>query len=98
MRFWILNGLWKRRVFLIRDNTDLFIYIKQIFDCDDFADILYVACKLYFGGSNNFGKIWSYTHAQNIFYDLDKEKFYMIEPQNDIKKILKIKRKYMIRW
>lgn len=70
------------------DATDHMRYITEVFDCDDFAEVL---C----GGVNKvlrgipFGIIWYYAmdwswgHAVNIFYCNALKRIYLIEPQND---------------
>ena len=70
------------------EYTDLMRYIAEVFDCDDFAEVL---C----GGVNKrlrgipFGIIWYYAkdyswgHAVNIFYCDRTKRIYLIEPQND---------------
>lgn len=68
--------------FLFADHTELYAYVAEIFDCDDFADVMYFACKIYFRGSSNLGIVWKDGHAMCIFYDLDTGIFWQIEPQS----------------
>ena len=79
--------IWEVARFIrFHDPTDHMRYITEVFDCDDFAEVL---C----GGVNRvlrgipFGIIWYYGsgwgHAVNIFYCYRTDRIYLIEPQND---------------
>ena len=79
--------IWEAYRFITRhDNTNHMRYLSEVFDCDDFAEVL---C----GGVNKilrgipFGIIWYYGknwgHAVNIGYCYKQRKIYLVEPQND---------------
>lgn len=69
-----------------QDPTNHMQYISEVFDCDDFAQVLQ-------GGVNRvlrgipFGTIWYYGsnwgHAVNIGYCHKQDRIYLVEPQND---------------
>ncbi|MEM3061922.1 MAG: lectin MOA-related protein [Nitrososphaerota archaeon] len=84
--------------FLKKNTTDAHKYIKEGFDCDDFADVLkgrereWFALGKYNYGSA-FGTVWGDIrlpekpdqprgHAVN-FYVNEKKELWLIEPQND---------------
>ena len=80
-------SIWEVARFVrTHDNTNHMRYIREVFDCDDFAEVL---C----GGVNRvlrgipFGIIWYYGegwgHAVNIGYCHRQDKMYLVEPQND---------------
>ena len=70
------------------EHTDLIPYMSQIFDCDDFAQVLQGSINRVFKGIP-FGTLWFYHktegwgHAINIFYSYQHKKIVCIEPQND---------------
>lgn len=68
------------------DNTDKMNYISEVFDCDDFAQVLQGNVNRVLRGIP-FGTIWYYGnnwgHAVNIGYCHRQDKIYLIEPQND---------------
>lgn len=70
------------------DNTNLRVWLAELFDCDDFAQVLQGSVNGFFDGIP-FGTIWygpkdySWGHAVNIFYSYTHNKVYLIEPQND---------------
>jgi hypothetical protein len=80
---WELNEFMKNF-----DNTDLRVWIAQVFDCDDFAQVLQGTVNSFFPGIA-FGTIWygpkdySWGHAVNIFYSYTHNKVFLVEPQND---------------
>ena len=80
-------SIWEVQRFIkSHDNTNHMRYISEVFDCDDFAQVLQ-------GGVNRvmlgipFGTIWYYGnnwgHAVNIGYCHRQDKIYLVEPQND---------------
>jgi len=68
------------------DNTDHMSYISEVFDCDDFAQVLQGNVNRVLRGIP-FGTIWYYGsnwgHAVNIGYCHRQDKIYLVEPQND---------------
>jgi len=72
------------------ESTDLLPWIKETFDCDNFASVLNGAVQGFYKGIP-FGILWygprnppyNWGHAVNIFYDYLSKKVYCIEPQND---------------
>lgn len=70
------------------EHTDLIPYMSQIFDCDDFAQVLQGSINRVFKGIP-FGTLWfyhktaSWGHAINIFYSYQHNKIVCIEPQTD---------------
>jgi hypothetical protein len=81
-----LYELW--RYLKYSEHTDLIPYMSQIFDCDDFAQVLQGSINRVFKGIP-FGTLWFYHktqnwgHAINIFYSYQHNKIVCIEPQND---------------
>ncbi|MBW2099110.1 MAG: hypothetical protein C4B57_09125 [Deltaproteobacteria bacterium] len=81
-----LNELW--RYLKYSEHTDLIPYMSQIFDCDDFAQVLQGSINRVFKGIP-FGTLWFYHktehwgHAINIFYSYQHNKIVCVEPQND---------------
>ena len=80
-------SIWEAYRFVrTHDSTNHMRYIGEVFDCDDFAEVL---C----GGVNRilrgipFGIIWYYGsgwgHAVNIGYCHRQDRMYLVEPQND---------------
>ncbi len=70
------------------DETNLKVWIAEVFDCDDFAQVLQGAVNKFFPGIA-FGTLWygpkdnSWGHAVNIFYSYGDNRIYLVEPQND---------------
>ena len=68
------------------DNTNHMRYISEVFDCDDFAQVLQGSVNRILRGIL-FGTIWYYGenwgHAVNIGYCHRQDKIYLVEPQND---------------
>ena len=66
-----------------KDTTSERKYIKDLYDCDDFAHDLVTYAHEWVPGLC-IGEVWikSRPHAINIFVDIDK-KVWMYEPQND---------------
>lgn len=82
-------SIWEVNEFLKNfDNTNLRVWIAEVFDCDDFAQVLQGAVNSFFPGIA-FGTIWygpkdnSWGHAVNIFYSYTNNQIYLVEPQND---------------
>lgn len=81
--------MWELREFMRNfDNTDLRVWTVELFDCDDFAQVLQGSVNGFFDGIP-FGTIWygpkdySWGHAVNIFYSYQYNKVFLVEPQND---------------
>ncbi len=78
------------RFVYLHDRTDLMSYISEVFDCDDFAQVLQGNVNRVLRGVA-FGTIWYYGstggrpwgHAVNIGYCHLQRRIYMVEPQND---------------
>lgn len=71
--------------FLKFDKTNQKHYVKNILDCDDFADFLYVAARMYFldkGINPAWGNVWDAGHGTNCFVT-PSDKLYIVEPQTD---------------
>lgn len=70
------------------EHTDLIPYLSQIFDCDDFAQVMQGSINKVFKGIP-FGTLWFYHktegwgHAINIFYSYQHNAIICVEPQND---------------
>ena len=68
------------------DSTDHMMYISEVFDCDDFAQVLQGNVNRVLRGIP-FGTIWYYGrgwgHAVNIGYCHIQKRIYLVEPQND---------------
>lgn len=68
------------------DNTNHMRYISEVFDCDDFAQVLQGSVNRVLRGIP-FGTIWYYGrgwgHAVNIGYCHRQDKIYLVEPQTD---------------
>lgn len=72
------------------DSTNLNVWVKETFDCDDFSQVLQGNVNGFFKGIT-FGTIWygprddkeMWGHSVNIFYDYSTGKVYLIEPQSD---------------
>ena len=68
--------------FLKQDATDRIKYIKERYDCDDFAYRLKGQFSIPGWAELAIGIIWTKTHAQNCVVDANLD-FWVIEPQND---------------
>lgn len=68
------------------DSTNHMSYISEVFDCDDFAQVLQGNVNRVLRGIP-LGTIWYYGrgwgHAVNIGYCHRQDKIYLVEPQND---------------
>jgi hypothetical protein len=70
------------------DDTDLNVWIAEVFDCDDFAQSIQGAANKFFKGIA-LGTLWygdkagTWGHAVNIFYSYTHNKAFLLEPQND---------------
>lgn len=84
-------SVWELREFMKNfDKTNLRVWIPQVFDCDDFSQVLQGNVNSFFPGIA-FGTIWYgpkkppwWGHSVNIFYSYANNKVYLIEPQNDM--------------
>jgi hypothetical protein len=79
--------IWEVHRFVkYHDTTDHMLYIAEVFDCDDFAQVLQGTVNRVFRGIP-FGTIWYYGpgwgHAVNIGYCHRLNRIYLVEPQND---------------
>jgi hypothetical protein len=82
--------IWELQNFLSRfDSTDLQVWIPEVFDCDDFSQVLEGTANLFFKGIP-LGTLWygakdgSWGHSVNIFYSFEYDKLFLIEPQTDV--------------
>lgn len=70
------------------DDTNLHVYIAEVFDCDDFAQAVQGAANKFFKGIP-LGTLWygdkagTWGHAVNIFYSYTHNRAFLLEPQND---------------
>ncbi len=81
-------SIWDVHKFITRyDTTDLITYISEVFDCDDFAQVLQGNVNRVLKGVP-FGTIWytgpNFYHAVNIGYCHVQKMIYLVEPQNDV--------------
>lgn len=85
-------SIWELKEFMKNfDNTDLRVWIPQVFDCDDFSQVLQGNVNGFFPGIA-FGTVWygpknppfNWGHSVNIFYSYTDNKIYLVEPQNDV--------------
>ncbi len=85
-------SVWEvARFVMVHDNTNHMRYISEVFDCDDFAEVLCGAVNrvlrgipfgiIWYYGKNSDGSWWG--HATNIGYCHRQDRIYMVEPQND---------------
>lgn len=80
-------SIWEVYRFIrYHDGTNHMGYISEVFDCDDFAQVLQgnvnrVLRGIPFGTIWYFGRGWG--HAVNIGYCHRQDKIYLVEPQND---------------
>ncbi len=82
--------IWELREYLLNfDSTNLQVWISEIFDCDDFSQVVEGNTNMFFKGIP-LGTLWygakdgSWGHSVNIFYSYEQDKVYLIEPQNDV--------------
>ena len=84
-------SIWELNQFMKNfDKTDLRVWIQEVFDCDDFSQVLQGNVNGFFPGIA-FGKIWygprnppyNWGHSVNIFYSYTNNRIYLVEPQND---------------
>jgi hypothetical protein len=83
-------SIWELQEFMKNfDNTNLRVWIAEVFDCDDFSQVLQGSVNGFFPGIA-FGTIWygpkhppNWGHSVNIFYSYSDNKVYLVEPQND---------------
>lgn len=85
-------SIWELQEFMKNfDNTDLRVWIPEVFDCDDFSEVLQGSVSAFFPGIA-FGTIWygpknppyNWGHSVNIFYSYTDNKVYLVEPQSDV--------------
>ncbi len=69
-------------LFLAQDQTNKMEYVKQKFDCDDFAYRLMGQFSIPEWSALCFGIVWTTAHALNCVIDEDKN-FWYVEPQTD---------------
>lgn len=84
-------SIWELQEYIKNfDNTNLRVWISEVFDCDDFSQVLQGSVNGFFQGIA-FGTIWygpknppyNWGHSVNIFYSYSDNKVYLVEPQND---------------
>jgi len=83
-------SIWELQEFIKNfDNTNLRVWIAEVFDCDDFSQVLQGNVNGFFPGIA-FGTIWygpqkppPWGHSVNIFYSYTDNKIYLVEPQNN---------------
>jgi hypothetical protein len=83
-------SIWELQEFMKNfDNTDLRVWVPEVFDCDDFSQVLQGHVNGFFPGIA-FGTIWYgpknpplWGHSVNIFYSYTDNKVYLVEPQSD---------------
>ncbi len=84
-------SIWELKEFMQNfDNTNLRVWIPEVFDCDDFSQVLQGNVNGFFPGIA-FGTIWygpkdppyNWGHSVNIFYSYTDKKVYLVEPQNN---------------
>lgn len=80
-------SIWEVHKFVrYHDSTNHMRYISEVFDCDDFAQVLQGSVNRVLRGIP-FGTIWYYGsnwgHAVNIGYCHRLNRIYLVEPQND---------------
>ncbi len=80
-------SIWEASRFVrTHDSTNHMRYISEVFDCDDFAQVLQGNVNRVLKGIP-FGTIWYYGkgwgHAVNIGYCHRQDRIYLVEPQND---------------
>ena len=84
-------SIWELKTYIDKfDSTDLRVWISQVFDCDDFSQVLQGSVNGFFPGIA-FGTIWygsrdprqRWGHSVNIFYSHSDNKVYLVEPQTN---------------
>jgi hypothetical protein len=83
-------SIWELQEFIKNfDNTNLRVWIAEVFDCDDFSQVLQGNVNGFFPGIA-FGTIWYgpkqpplWGHSVNIFYSYTDNKVYLVEPQSN---------------
>lgn len=84
-------SIWELNEFIKNfENTNLRVWTPEVFDCDDFSQVLQGNVNGFFLGIA-FGTIWygpknppyNWGHSVNIFYSYTNNKIYLVEPQND---------------
>jgi len=84
-------SIWELNEFMRNfDNTNLRVWIAEVFDCDDFSQVLQGSVNGFFPGIA-FGTIWygpknppyNWGHSVNIFYSYTNNQVYLVEPQSD---------------
>lgn len=84
-------SIWELQEFMTNfDNTNLRVWIRESFDCDDFSQVLQGHVNGFFPGIA-FGTIWYgpkkgppwWGHSVNIFYSYTDDKAYLVEPQGN---------------
>lgn len=84
-------SIWELQEFIKNfDNTNLRVWISEVFDCDDFSQVLQGHVNGFFPGIA-FGTIWygpkdpkeRWGHSVNIFYSYADNKVYLVEPQTN---------------
>lgn len=84
-------SIWELQEFIKNfDNTNLRVWIAEVFDCDDFSQVLQGNVNGFFPGIA-FGTIWygpkkppyNWGHSVNIFYSYKDNKVYLVEPQSN---------------
>jgi len=87
---YVSHSLSKMKYILALDDTNKRKYFDEVFDCDDFAAMLYGRMKEKHGNAT-FGEVWAYWkengeifgHALNVYYCYQYDITYLIEPQTD---------------
>ena len=79
--YWLIEKEEMER-FLREEKSNLFKYVKERMDCDDFSFRLMGMVSAPGWSDIAFFIVWGDGHAYNAFVD-DKKKVYIIEPQND---------------
>jgi hypothetical protein len=84
-------SIWELNEFMRNfDNTNLRTCVHELFDCDDFSQVLQGNVNGFFPGIP-LGTIWygprnppyNWGHSVNIFYNHRDRKTYLIEPQTN---------------
>lgn len=84
-------SIWELREYIKNfDNTNLRVWIAEVFDCDDFSQVLQGNVNSFFPGIA-FGTIWygpksppfNWGHSANIYYSYKDNKVYLVEPQSN---------------
>lgn len=84
-------SIWELKEYMNNfDQTNLRVWIPEVFDCDDFSQVLQGNVNGFFPGIA-FGTIWygpknppyNWGHSVNIFYCYSNNQVYLVEPQSD---------------